>query len=194
MTPPVQQPPAAALRLLAVFVPDAEREPVEGDLQEEYQSHPSAAWFWGQVLRSLSHFSWISMKRAPGRTVLAMFAGYAVAAICVMASFAALGTLHLGETRGILMATELGGGMLSAIAGGYCAARIARGRGIHGMIALCIFTLLMGIVSFVSTVQASARYGVEPMAALIHELELISVFLLGVLLGGYLRARQLAAP
>ncbi len=170
----MKQPPALALSLLRVFLQDKERDAIEGDLLEEFQSHPSALWFWGQVAASLSHLTWLSIRRAPLRMIGAMFAGYFSMAAAIVATFS-LGPRAIIST----LTFELASGFLCAILGGYIAARISRGTGVTGMIGLCVFTTLMALVSLASI-------------PLWKELALMSAFLPGMLTGGYLRARSIA--
>lgn len=174
------QPPQAALSLLYVFLPEQERETVTGDLIEEFQVRQSPPWFWAQVLRSINHFAWMGMRRSPGRTIAAMLCGYVATAAAVMASFKGWELLPGPHSSTALLLLELIGGFFCAAIGGYLAARISRGRGTNGVIALCGFAFLMGVVSLAS----------EPLW---HELAIMSAFVPGILLGGYLRARRLFA-
>jgi hypothetical protein len=80
-----------------------------------------------------------------------------------------------------MLTLELAGGFVCAILGGYLAARISRGSGVNGIIALCAFTSLMALVSLT----------VEPP---LKELALMTVFVAGVLAGGYLRAWKARRP
>ena len=176
----VHQPPVAALKLLAVFVPGAERDPVEGDLMEEYQSHPNAMWFWGQVLRLLSHFIWTSMKRTPVRTVLSILGGYALLGVCAFVSIRTLQIPSFTWFGWPLIATYIVSGLLASMAGGYCAARVAGGRGAHGMIALCAFILV------------SWGLAPSPTDPWTRQFATMAVLISGVLVGGYLRARRFA--
>ena len=170
----MKQPPALALSLLRIFLQDKERDAIEGDLLEEFQTHPSALWFWGQVATSLSHLTWLSIRRAPLRMLGAMFAAYFSMAATIVAAFS-VGPRAIVST----LPFELTSGFLCAILGGYIAARISRGTGVTGMIGLCAFTTLMALASLSSI-------------PLWKELALMSVFLPGMLTGGYLRARSLA--
>jgi len=175
------QPPRAATSLLTIFLPEQDRDAVMGDLVEEFQSRRSASWFWMQVLRSLGHLSWLGMRRSPWRTVAAMLVGYAVTAAIVGASFVAWEALRGSSSPRAMLLVEFLGGALAATVGGYVAARISRGSGANGIVALSAFTLLMGLLSLAT----------EPLW---RELALVAVFVLGVLFGGFLRARQAARP
>lgn len=64
--PHKRNPPHAATQILAFFLPASLREPILGDLEEEYthlfQSSASAAhglrWYWWQVAQNVGHFFW----------------------------------------------------------------------------------------------------------------------------------------
>jgi hypothetical protein len=171
------KPPLAALSLLYVFLPEQERETIPGDLIEEFQLQQSPSWFWRQVLLSLGDLAWLGMKRSPGRTILAMLAGYLAMASAVMATFKVWGLLHGPQSMLAMILVELIGGFFCATLGGYLAARISRGSGINGIIGLCLFSVVMGVVSLAT----------EPLW---NEVAIMCAFVPGVLLGGYLRARQ----
>ena len=79
----------------------------------------------------------------------------------------------------ITLVMELFSGFVWAVLGGYIAARISGGSGASGILALCGFTTLMGILSL----------AFEPP---LNEAAIMSVFVMGALTGGYLRARQKA--
>ena len=168
----VQTPPRAATALLDLFVPAEERDSIvtnaiAGDLLEEFQSRQSATWYWIQVWRSLGHLALLGMRRAPGRTIGAMLGGYAAMAAGVMLSMGVLPPT---------LRSEVISGFVCAIPGGYIAAAISRGSGVTGMLALCAFTSAMAILSL----------SFEPV---LDEAALMSVFVMGTLAGGYLRAR-----
>jgi hypothetical protein len=173
----MKQPPPAALALLSLFLAEPERDAVLGDLLEEFQIRASALWFWGQVFASLGYVVWLGVRRTPGRVIASVLAGYAAMAAGVISLFAiwfALGGPFTGTAAWLI---ELPGGFVCSILGGYLAARISRGTGVNGMIGLCVFTLVMGLLSLTT----------EPWW---KELALMACFLPGMLLGGYLRARQ----
>lgn len=176
----MKQPPAPALSLLRLFLQEKERDAIEGDLLEEFQARPSALWFWGQVAGSLGHLTWLAVRRAPARMLGAMLGGYFATVIAVMATFAAWTKAGGSQDPSSMMWLELGGGFFCAALGGYVAARISKGTGVTGMIGLCVFTTVMALVSLLSI-------------PVWKELALMAVFFPGMLLGGYLRARQLAA-
>jgi hypothetical protein len=176
----VKRPPQAALALLSLFLPDEERESIPGDLVEEYQARASSLWLWKEVMRSLAHLAFINARRRPGRTLLAMVAGYVAMAILVMASFA-LVTVLVGKPRGdsllVAISTEVLGGFIAAVAGGYVASRTAKGPGLHGVVSLCALTFVMSLVSL----------GSEPWW---NQLIVTVVMIPGALLGGYVHMRR----
>lgn len=175
----MKQPPQAALALLQVFLPAEEFETIAGDLVEEFAAGKSVSWFWTQVLRSLSDLAWMGMRRTPLLTIGAMLGGYFAMACGIIGLF---GLLHVtgGErSMSLLLTAEFTGGFLCAILGGYLAAWISRGSGANGIIALSGFSSLMALASL----------GTEPLW---KELALMAVFVPGILVGGFLRARSRA--
>jgi hypothetical protein len=55
-------------------------ESLVGDLHEEYATGRSRAWFWRQVMAAMAFGATREIRRAPGRTIVAVATGWVVAA------------------------------------------------------------------------------------------------------------------
>ena len=88
----VSGPPAIARSVLSFFLPSQLREPVLGDLEEEFdarmgaQGSSSAAirWYWWQALQSASHFFW--QQRGTGMAYLISAVFFVVMLVLALAT------------------------------------------------------------------------------------------------------------
>jgi len=74
----MKQPPALAIVLLNRLGP--REQSLVGDVFEEYDAGRSKAWFWRQVIAAIAYGAAREIRRVPGRTVVAVTVGWAVAA------------------------------------------------------------------------------------------------------------------
>jgi hypothetical protein len=191
------EPSSAAIYLLSMVIPAREREAIPGDLIEEYRTQilPQRGrfgawlWCWSQVFRSLGPLLWAHRKETgllslTLRGLLVLIASYAVIAIPVIVSDAALVALFpksFSNPQQIpvwYIPVNLASGFLFLMIGGYFAARIAVGAEIKLAFAcLLIWALCMALPD-----------SCEP---LYYKIILGSMVLPGILSGGYVRYLKL---
>lgn len=75
----MNKPPALATVLLNRLGP--RDQSLVGDLHEEYATGRSRVWFWRQVLAAIAYGAGREIRRAPGRSVVAITNGWAVAGV-----------------------------------------------------------------------------------------------------------------
>jgi len=78
----MKQPPALARIVLNRLGPGDTS--MVGDLYEEHGAGRSRAWFWRQVIAAVAYGAAADIRRAPGRTTLAVGTGWTVAAAVFM--------------------------------------------------------------------------------------------------------------
>jgi peptidoglycan/LPS O-acetylase OafA/YrhL len=117
------------------------------------------------------------------RSVLAIVAGYLVMAIAITVLFAVSFPDPVVNPSNAFMLFSLAYGFLFATLGGYTTAWIARRAEMSHATALAAFAAILGIISMIATTDS------EPLW---FELASLIVVVVAVLLGGSMRARQVA--
>jgi hypothetical protein len=174
-----------ALTLLRVLLPAPYREPVLGDLAEEYairaRSGPALSWLAGQICRSVPALLGMAVRRDSWLGTIGIGLAAWVAASMLESIAVAAASQWLGG-RGLLVAvlsTLLG--ILSMAGGGYIAARFRRGAAI--VMAALVFVVVVALM-----LTASQTY------PLWHQLTLLLIGPLAPLLGGALAGDRQLRP
>lgn len=134
-----------AAAFLHVLLPASQREPVLGDLAEEYASRARSGsalpWLFGQVCRSVPAVFCMAVRRDAWLSTIGIAVGAWVAA-SVFESAAVVATSRLVGDRvvlGAMLGTLLG--MLSMACGGYVAALLRPGAA-HVMAAVVLIVVI----------------------------------------------------
>jgi len=122
-----RRPPKLAVALLRVLAPLEERDPILGDLEEEFgTANRSNLWYWRQAMRSSVSLS----IRSLGQSCLAVLSG--AGAMVVAVALIEMGARYLlpdiGRARPAVFAFTLlllGIGVACGVAGGWLASRLA---------------------------------------------------------------------
>jgi hypothetical protein len=175
----MKQPPSSALLLLQIGT----RSEVVGDLLEEYPAHGDA-WFWCQTVRAVWGSLKADLQRAPGRCAVSAVGGYAVMYYIGMVSFGAFQEVTHGMPWWfLLLARDVGFGLLASLAGGYVAAGI-RGKcgGFSGSTSLVSLAVCLWLASY----AASLKF--HP--AIMRPALLLLLGVLGITVGGFYHGYQ----
>jgi hypothetical protein len=137
-----------ALVFLRVLLPTPQREPVLGDLAEEYairaRSGCALPWLVGQVCRSVPAVLRMAASRGTWLTTIGIAGGAWVAASALESVAVAVTLRWVGDRTllGAILSTLLG--MLSMVGGGYVAARLRTGAAkVMAAIVLVVVMALM---------------------------------------------------
>lgn len=179
-------PPGLSGRILALIIPERDREAVIGDLAEEYalrlrsdSRFTVSRWYWAQVCRSVFPMAWSSLRRGHwlitlGVALIAYVAAGAVefAGDWALAQFIASGA-QLGWILGLIL------GLATMAFGGYFAAWIRPGAA----------TAMAGIVLISVAALMATRSESVPLW---YQVAFLIAGPLASLAGGTLRLRRQA--
>src|SRR5215510_7277610 len=126
-----EAPPRIAAMLLDLFLPEPQRETLQGDLVEEYNliitnlgRGQARRWYRRQVTRSVAPILRANLRRGNWlKTLGAVMAGYFIVVVLVVISDYALAELFSGPTP-LYAILSLVSGFPVLVAGGYFVARI----------------------------------------------------------------------
>ena len=165
-----------AIRLVERVLPERHRDPIVGDLIEEYElrsrsSTPwrATCWYWGQVCRTVFGLTWAAACRGDWLATVSVACGiYLVAQALEFASTRAISTA-VRPNPFPAEVISVGVGLTMLAIGGYVATWIRRGAGsVLAAIAMIVVAALMTA----SSGSAPKWYGIAflvvgPSAALI---------------------------
>ena len=173
-----------ALATLRMLLPASQREPVLGDLTEEYairaRSGSALPWLAGQVCRSVPVVLCLAARRGAWLSTTSIAVGAWVAASALESVAVAATSPWLGDraTLAAILSTLLG--ILSMAGGGYVAARLRTGAA--NVMAAVVLVVVIALM--LTAGNASPLW---------YQLTFLLVGPLSPLLGGALAGRQLRA-
>ena len=182
----VVKPPALAVLLLAVVLPEGDVDTIYGDLAEEFRAIglargelPARLWYWRQVAASIPLLLMLKWRRGKtGRHIGAVILGYLTVAIPVILLDFALASFH-ARSPFAYAAWSLLSGFVFLVAGGYVAA-MAGGR-MRSPVTLAFLAFVMSVASWFEYRNVHPDW---------YAIALTLVPIPGALLGGWLRLRD----